>query len=49
MIVEETLKVTKDMIQKLLGPAKDVLAVLNVVSTIHPGVQVITILASVLE
>ena len=35
---------TKDMIQQLLGPAKDVLAVLNVASSMYPGVQVIAIL-----
>jgi hypothetical protein len=37
---DEAIKVGKDAIASLLAPAKDVIAVLDAVSQLHPGVQV---------
>lgn len=37
---DEAIKVGKDAIASLLAPAKDVIAVLDVVSQLHPAVQV---------
>jgi hypothetical protein len=38
--VDDAAKVGKDAISSLLAPAKDVIALLNVVAQVHPAVQV---------
>ena len=38
--VDDAVKVGKDAISSLLAPAKDVIALLDVVAQVHPAVQV---------